>query len=151
MFDMRYLLASCLSLMLICCAPYKNFAGFRVLNEEEHALWIMTVDCFVGSGIMPYDRLVYQEPVIQFVPEVDHPKCPRNRDGCALSDGRIYIHNGYEQYPEIARLTTLLIHEYKHWILFQAGIVGSRNIDHKSLWWDKDSPCPDNLHLTARG
>ena len=132
----------------------------RPLNHPEFVIWELAINCFINSKIEPFITMEYLEPQIIVIPDVSGSKaCGREVSACArLEDNTVVIKEVF-YYQGWGINKTLIVHEFKHIILFQAG----EDFSHESYWYDfngtgegsypfglDESPCPDSMLVVMR-
>jgi len=128
--------------------------GAMELNEDERLIWDLTVECLVESAPEDFGGKVFTVPEIRY--EIDPCGNP-NYAGCAFPwDGYIEVDtfyynyndgNGYDDGDGTAINEGLYVHEFKHVILWQAGLDDS----HDSYYYGPDTPCPDGFLIGRIG
>lgn len=131
------------SLFLFVACGGGGFQSFdRDMNEEVSIFWEVA-DCFSGSGYEEFLDFDY------FVPDVGIKNRPCG-EGVSVGGGQVFARtcnserievrpNFYYEGETINK--TLFVHEYKHAILWQAGL----DVSHDTLWFSDKSPCPDDF------
>jgi hypothetical protein len=112
-------------------------------RKTEWNTWVDIVNCFHANGfevagVLPNVNLVPKPCDAPVLAPVDAPVFEVQARTCNPTTIEIRPKFYRKQNGDIN--TTLLRHEYKHAYLWQAtGEIGS----HNSIWYGKESPCPD--------
>ena len=118
------------------------------LDEQEQRIWDLTVQCLVESVPEDFAGIDFSEPTILYVTD---PCGSPNFAGCAYPwEGYIEVDtfyynyndgNGYDDGDGTPINEGLYVHEFKHVILWQAGLEWG----HDSFYFGPESPCTDGF------
>lgn len=143
---MRYLLLIGM-ILLFACGGTDNSEdvppGYRILDDEEYVVWELTVGCFMEHGGPFWEDVGYVEPYIRVEAEIS-ALCPAEGSiACASVELNAIIVDSDFYYTESGINKGILVHEFKHTILKNAGSYTWN--DHSNYWFSEDSPCKDGM------